>query len=368
MKLVVDENIPGADQLFAQFGAVQRLPGRAINAAVVRDADILVVRSVTRIDAALLRGSRVRFVGSTTAGIDHVCLADLDALGIRFAHAPGSNADSVVDYVLGVLALRFPDAASIASRRIGIVGCGNVGGRLLRRLRALGISCRVYDPFVEGIAEACAFDEVLDCDVLSLHVPLTSEGDHPTRYLLGAAQLQALATRGLLINTARGAVVDNAALLGLLRARADLGVVLDVWEHEPRIEPALLARTLIGTPHIAGYAVDGKLRGVAQVYRALCDFLQGGAPLESFAALQLPPAGVVPAQATGWQQAVLGSYDPRTDDAQLRALAVATPADIATGFDRLRRDYPARRELGAWHIGSARESERAQLLAAGFHG
>ncbi len=366
MKLVVDENIPGADELFAQFGAVVRLPGRAISAAVVRDADILIVRSVTRVDEALLRGSRVRFVGSTTAGIDHVNLSDLDELGIRFAHAPGSNADSVVDYVLGVLALRYPDAAAFGSRRIGIVGCGNVGGRLLRRLRALGISCRVYDPLVEGIAESRGFDEVLGCDVLSLHVPLTSGGDFPTWHLLGATQLQALAPHALLINTARGEVLDNAALLALLRAREDLDAVLDVWEHEPQIDPALLARTLIGTPHIAGYAVDGKLRGVAQVYAALCDFLQVGAPLESFTALQLPSAGVIAPQASNWQQAVLGCYDPRADDARLRALAVAAPAEFAAGFDRLRRDYPPRRELSAWRIDPGRGSERASLVAAGL--
>jgi erythronate-4-phosphate dehydrogenase len=373
VKLLIDENIPGAREAFTRFGRVQLLPGRAIDAAAVRDADALLVRSVTRVDRALLAGSRVRFVATATAGTDHVRIDELDALGIRFAHAPGSNADSVVDYVLGVLALAFPPPQGLAGRTVGIVGCGQVGARLLARLRALGVPCRVHDPLLtrDIPPESCSLQETLRCDVLSLHVPLTRGGEHATHHLLGAPQLAQLRDEALLVNAARGPVVDNAALLDAMRGRPGLRAALDVWEREPRLDRALLARVLIGTPHIAGYAHDGKLRGARMVYAALRAFLgAGAAPLDP---PELCPAaaGVLRAADCGsWQQAVLACYDPRGDDARLRA-AMRDEDDgaRAAGFDHLRRDYPVRREFSAWRIGAAATAGttiHAALRAAGF--
>lgn len=373
MNLLIDENIPGAREAFARFGSVRLMAGRAIDAAAVRDADALLVRSVTRVDRALLAGSRVRFVATATAGTDHVRIAELDALGIRFAHAPGSNADSVVDYVLGVLGLAYPAPRGLAGRTVGIVGCGQVGARLLVRLRALGVACRVYDPLLtrDIPPESCALQETLACDVLSLHVPLTREGAHATRHLLGARELARLRDDALLINAARGPVVDNAALLEAMRRRPALRAALDVWEHEPRPDRALLARVLIGTPHIAGYAHDGKLRGARQVYAALRAFLGAGASPADPPELRPAPAGVLRAgDCSSWQQAVLACYDPRGDDARLRAAMLDEDEGArAAAFDRLRRDYPLRREFSAWRIGTAAAPGtpvHAALLAAGF--
>jgi len=372
VKIVLDENIPGARSAFARLGAVIAMPGRSIDAAAVRDADVLLVRSVTRVDRALLAGSRVRFVATATAGTDHVRTADLDALGVRFAHAPGSNADSVVDYVLAVLALACPEAAALGGRTVGIVGCGNVGGRLLGRLRALGVACRTYDPLLAVPAPGSApLDAVLGCDVITLHVPLTLAGAHATRHLVGAPELARLREDALLINTARGPVVDNAALLAALRERPRLRAVLDVWEHEPAVDAALLARVTIGTPHIAGYARDGKLRGARMVYAALREFLGAlDAPAEP-PELCSPPAGVLaPGDRAAWQRAVLACYDPRGDDARLRAaLGSGDAAARCAAFDRLRRDYPDRRELSAWRIGddaATGGARQRELCAAGF--
>jgi erythronate-4-phosphate dehydrogenase len=361
MKLVVDENIPAARDTFGRFGSVSLLPGRRIDAAAVREADILLVRSVTPVDAALLAGSRVRFVATATAGIDHVDTAWLAKQGIAFASAPGSNADSVVDYVLAAMAHCFPDEAPIPA--VGIVGCGEVGGRLLRRLRALGIGCRVFDPFVHGIAEAASLESVLACGVITLHVPLTREGPHPTWHLLDAARLARLAEDALLINAARGEVVDNAALLAALTERSRLRAVLDVWEPEPELDPRLLARCTLGTPHIAGYALDGKLRGVAQVHAALCAFL--GVQETLVEALALPPAGTLDAGCADWKQAALRCYDLRADDERLRAAVSADPGVRGAAFDRLRREYPVRREFSGWRLPPALTT-RAALRAAGF--
>jgi len=372
MKLVIDENIPQAQQCFGRFGKLSVLPGRAIDAAALRDAEVLIVRSVTRVDRALLEGSRVRFVGSTTAGTDHVAQAELAAMGIHFAHAPGSNADSVVDYVLSCLALAFPGEENWSGLRIGIVGCGNVGSRLLARARALGASCRICDPLLQGPVPGVAnvpLENLLDSDVLTLHVPLSREGAHATLGMIGEAQLRRMSQDALLINSARGPVLDNAALLQLLRERPRMRAVLDVWQHEPHVDMALLARLMIATPHIAGYAADGKLRGVSDVYRALCAFLGEDAAPAGVAEPSLAPAGALHAGVLSWQQAVLACYDVRGDDARMRAALLGAEAGRAAAFDRLRRDYPSRREFSAWRLGDAcatQPRQRAQLLAAGF--
>lgn len=362
MRIVVDENIPGAQALLGDLGELRLMPGRAIDAASVREAEVLIVRSVTRVDSALLEGSRLRFVASATAGLDHVSLPALAERGIGFSSAPGSNADSVVDYVLAVLALRYPTRGSLAGRRIGIVGHGEVGSRLLARVQALGAQGVVVDPFLPPSRAPASLEDALACEVLSLHVPLAAEGPHPTVHLLDAKRLAAMRPDALLINTSRGPVVDNAALLARLEGQAGFAVALDVWEHEPAVDLRLLARCLVGTPHIAGYALDGKLRGIAQVCAALRDFLGVSRPPE----IPLADAGVLPEGLHSWQEAVLRSYDPRADDARLRAALLSEPEAAGAAFDRLRRAYPPRREFSAWRIGSRDAALAGDLRAAGF--
>lgn len=369
MKFVVDENIPGARDMLVRLGDVHCLPGREIDAAAVHDADALLVRSVTRVDAALVTGSRLRFVGTATAGTDHVAASALREHGIHFVSAPGSNADSVADYVLSALAVAFRGKGELESRRVGVIGCGEVGSRVLRRLRALGVTCVPCDPFRDDVEGNAPLERTLDCEVLSLHVPLTTGGAHPTFHLLDRDRLSQLPEDALLINTARGPVVDNAALLECLRARHDMRAVLDVWEPEPDYDPELLARCLIGTPHIAGYAADGKRRGAIHVVRAALAFF-GRAPDEatSDATVSLPLAGALPVAARSWQEAVLSAYDVSGDDARLRASLVVHPDSRGAAFDRLRKEYPDRREFSAWSCEDLPEPIARQLRAIGFSG
>lgn len=368
MKIVVDENIPCAVEMLSPLGEVRRLPGRAIDASSVRDAEVLLVRSVTRVDEALVSGSRLRFVGTATAGVDHVDVAALAAHGIHFVSAPGSNAESVVDYVISVLAVAFPGEAGLSSRRVGVIGCGEVGARLLGRLRAFGLECQPCDPFRNDIAGNGPLEAALACDVISLHVPLTRDGEHPTWHLLDEHRLASLRDDVVLINTARGPVVDNAALLACLQRRPMMRAVLDVWEPEPAYDPQLLSRCLIGTPHIAGYAADGKRRGAMDVIRAALAFCGADALSRGGeAVLLLGSAGDLPGLPRIWQQAVLAAYDVRSDDARLRASLVADPLLRAVAFDRLRRDYPERREFSAWAYGGDLAPGLArQLRALGF--
>lgn len=350
MHIVADENIPLLDEFFAAFGSIHRLPGRGITAADVRDADLLLVRSVTPVNRALLEGSRVRFVGTCTIGTDHLDLDYFAEAGIAWSSAPGCNARGVVDYVLGsVLTLAEREGVDPAARVYGVVGAGQVGGRLVNLLRGLGWQVRVCDPprqATEG-GDFVSLEQIIDeCDVISLHTPLAPS----TRHLFDATRLATLKPGTWLINASRGAVVDNAALRTLLPQRPDLKVVLDVWEGEPQADVELAALCQLATPHIAGYSLDGKLRGTAQIYQACCRVL-GVAEQVSLAEL-LPAPWLRELSIDGnadpaWALASLcrAVYDPRRDDADFRRSLVGDADTRRAAFDRLRKHYPMRREI-----------------------
>ncbi|WP_313450297.1 4-phosphoerythronate dehydrogenase PdxB [Stutzerimonas kunmingensis] len=354
MHILADENIPLVDQFFAGFGEIRRMPGRSINRAALENVDVLLVRSVTRVDREMLEGSAVRFVGTCTIGTDHLDLDYFEQAGIEWASAPGCNARGVVDYVLGsLLALSEVRGEALARRRFGVVGAGEVGGRLLEVLRGLGWDVRVCDPprQVREAGDFVSLDEILaECDVISLHTPLTLGGDWPTFHLFDQARLSRLRPGTWLINASRGAVVDNAALRDLLLQRPDLEAVLDVWEGEPQVDVALAGLCRIATPHIAGYSLDGKLRGTAQIYAALCA-ARGVEPAIELAQLMPGPALTELVFASSAEPAEMQAtlcravYDPRRDDADFRRSLLGNEAQRRAGFDLLRKQYPPRREI-----------------------
>jgi len=361
LTLLADENIPALEHYLSSGVQIRRAQGRRIGPEQLRDVDILLVRSVTRVDAALLADSAVEFVGSATSGVDHIDRDLLARRGIAFAHAPGANANSVVEYVLCAIAAvgdrleRLLDGGVV-----GIVGYGCVGRSLAARLAALGVSHRVYDPWLEraGIPAAASLREVLESDVVSLHPELTTSQPWPSHHLIGPDALSRMRPDALLINTSRGPVVDNAALRARLEAgAAGFQAVLDVWEPEPDIDTALLERLVLGTPHIAGYSRDGKLRATHMLAQAVAQRFHLPVPDHAPPGLATPVIRVPgPTSRAGLARSLLASrYDIRADDRQLRRVARAGDAGIAAGFDGLRRSYPERRELagssvsgGAW--------------------
>ena len=376
MRLLADENIPLLEPFFANFGEIRRLPGRAIDRAAVMDADALLVRSVTRVDRALLEGSPVKFVGTCTIGTDHLDLDWFAAAGIAWSSAPGCNARGVVEYVLGALLdLAERHGVELASLTYGVVGAGQVGGRLVELLRGLGWNVLVCDPprqAREGGDFVDLAEVVRRCDAISLHTPLTREGEHATWHLLDAARLAQLKPGCWLINASRGAVVDNPALKARLQSGADLEAVLDVWEGEPQADVELAALCRLATPHIAGYSLDGKLRGTEQIYRAFCAW-RAVAPTVELGQL-LPPAWlgelVLHEQADpAWALATVcrAVYDPRRDDADFRRSLQGDAEQRRAGFDALRKHYPMRRELPELtvRVTGAAERLRRQLAALG---
>ncbi|MEZ1316939.1 4-phosphoerythronate dehydrogenase PdxB [Pseudomonas fluorescens] len=354
MLIVADENIPLLDAFFEGFGEIRRVAGRSIDRATVEQADVLLVRSVTNVNRALLEGSKVRFVGTCTIGTDHLDLDYFEQAGITWSSAPGCNARGVVDYVLGsLLTLADIEGADLTQRTYGVVGAGEVGGRLVKVLRGLGWNVRVCDPprqASEG-GDFVSLEQIIEqCDVISLHTPLTRQGEGATWHLFDQRRLNQLKPGAWLINASRGPVVDNAALREVLLEREDLQAVLDVWEAEPEVDVALAELCVLATPHIAGYSLDGKQRGTAQIYQAFCDFL--GQPAQVQLSDLLPPPWL--SQVTlsadsdpAWALAMVcrGVYDPRRDDADFRRSLVGSVGEQRAAFDGLRKHYPSRREI-----------------------
>lgn len=374
MLIVADENIPLLDAFFEGFGEIRRVPGRSIDRATVEQADVLLVRSVTNVNRGLLEGSKVRFVGTCTIGTDHLDLDYFQQAGITWSSAPGCNARGVVDYVLGsLLTLAEIEGADLTRRTYGVVGAGEVGGRLVKVLQGLGWNVLVCDPprqAAEG-GDFVSLEQIIEqCDVISLHTPLKKHGAGSTWHLFDQNRLNQLKPGAWLINASRGPVVDNAALCEVLLQREDLQAVLDVWEGEPEVDVALAELCVLATPHIAGYSLDGKQRGTAQIYQAYCDFL--GQPAQVRLSDLLPAPWLSQVTLNGesdpaWALAMLcrGVYDPRRDDADFRRSLVGSVSEQRAAFDALRKNYPSRREIDGLQVRIEGDSpELLKIVAA----
>lgn len=380
MKIVADENIPLVDEFFSHLGNVTRLPGRTMSANDIQDADVLIVRSVTKVNPALLSGSKVKFIGTCTIGVDHLDQGYLDSNEIRWSSAPGCNANSVVEYVYAALCHLDINWLPV---KFGIIGCGNVGGLLYKRLKAQGVDVRCYDPnlTLAQNPDLTSLEEVLACDVISMHTPLVTTGLHPSFHLIGRKELQQLKSDAVLINCGRGPVINNQALLDILNERSDLRVVLDVWEPEPDISLELLDKVLLGSPHIAGYSYDGKLNGTDMIYQSLCQHLYIK-PQSSLNALVPPLANNqlridenIDQNTTIFnivKALTKQVYDIAADDARLRTLsaqALAGEVVFGEGFDGLRKHYPTRREFHNYqvHLENISDADKQWLQVLGFH-
>ncbi|MFT7185447.1 MAG: erythronate-4-phosphate dehydrogenase [Pseudohongiellaceae bacterium] len=360
MKIVADENIPLLSCFFDKIGQIKQLAGRDITADDLLDADILIVRSVTQVNQSLLENSAVKFVGSCTIGMDHIDTDYLNKQGIRYENAPGCNANSVVEYILSCLSiLTETHRLDWSEMSVGIVGYGNVGSLLAKRLEKLGISYKAYDPLldetIQQSASLTSFDEVLACDIVSLHVPLTTDGDYPTYHMVNERMLSQMRHDQVLINTCRGAVVNNAQLSAHLRDNDRFTAILDVWDNEPFINTDLAKQVLIATPHIAGYSFDGKVAGTEMIYRALCQFLGLPCRFTSGQFLEEPALSKMAFTSTAdidWclHTAIRACFDVRHDHSLLLSTLSLTESERGVAFDAFRKSYRCRREFSGVKI------------------
>lgn len=355
MKIVADENIPFVHEAFSNLGEVTTCSGREMSNNNVRDADVLLVRSITKVNEALLEGSHIQFVATATIGTDHINFNALKKRNITFASAPGSNAESVTQYITAaLLAMAQSHSFSLQEKTIGIIGNGNVGSRVARNATAMGMNLLLYDPPLAretGDAKYLPLEALYEADFITLHTPLVTEGEEPTFHLVDTDFLQKMKPSAILINTSRGAVIDNNALLHRLQQKQIAGAVLDVWENEPNISTELLKHVEIGTPHIAGYSFDGKVRGTKMIYEAVCHYFEIAPDWneqQTMPAADVPHLTIQTNNKTVEQiftEALLPIYRISKDDHQMRKLLNLPKSEQGVLFDHLRKRYPRRREF-----------------------
>lgn len=376
MKIIADENIPFVKEAFSHLGEVETMAGRAITREKMGDAECLLVRSVTKVNADLLEGNRIRFVGTATAGTDHVDEDWLRANGIHFAFAPGSNANSVAEYVVtGLLHFAVHNKVQLAGKSIGIIGVGNVGKLVEKKVLALGMLPLLNDPLLRdatGDAKYRPLEEMLGCDFITFHTPLTKTGPYPTYHLADRAFFQKLRKGCVLINAARGGVVETSALKEALANGTVCAAILDVWEGEPVVDRELLEKAWLATPHIAGYSFDGKVRGTEMIYEAACEFFGAETRWKARQSMPAPENPVIRFDANGCVteslllDAVLRAYDLPADDMMFRKTLSMPVEQQGDYFTELRKKYPVRREFEMFRVEGDDSDVRALDLLNGM--
>jgi len=334
MKLMIDDAVWGFNKIFSEFGEVVTLPGREINRESLLDCDMLIVRSRTQVNQELLEGTKICFVGSTVAGLDHIDESYLSDNNIAFSSAQGCNANAVAEYVISALANLANDYCfDLSEKTLGIIGVGNVGRRLDFKAKQLGITTFLNDPPRSEKEEADGFvsiENALKADIVTFHTPLTFNGPYPTHNLLNSQNFNLITEDTILINAARGGIIDET-VWETINTKAN---VIDCWENEPNINPTLQQSAYWSTPHIAGHSIDAKFMGSFMIYKELCNFMQK--PLNSEIEALINPDSMMIEEKTLHE--TLNSIYSFKDD--VRAIS-----DISK-FEDYRRNYPDRFE---WH-------------------
>ena len=355
MKIVADGNIPFVKECFTTVGEVKVVPGRQITPEILADADCLLVRSVTKVNEKLLAGSKVRFVATATIGFEHIDTEYLAKNKIGFASAPGSNANSVAEYiVVALLSVGKKHKIKLEGKSIGIVGVGNVGSRVAEKCIALGMKVLLNDPPLQrqtGDAKYLPIEKLYGCDFITFHTPLVFDGIDKTFHLADEKLFKSLRQGCVFINSSRGGVMDTQALKAAIKAGKLKAVILDVWENEPNIDNELLRMVDIGTPHIAGYSYDGKIAGMIMIYEAACKFFK---VMPQRTVADYLPAPLVPEikieDAGKDEQEILHEtvqriYPINRDDFNMREILMVEEGSRGKFFDDLRKNYPVRREF-----------------------
>ncbi|MGC9471638.1 MAG: 4-phosphoerythronate dehydrogenase [Bacteroidales bacterium] len=369
LKITADEQIPFLRNVLEPYASIQYLPGNLIRQKHLKKTDALVIRTRTRCNQSLLEGTPIRFIATATIGFDHIDTEYCSRNGIAWANAPGCNASSVMQYMASVLAyLQQHEGFSLREQVLGIIGVGHVGKKVQQLAALLGIRVLLYDPpraRTEGRQGFSTLDEIYEkVTVLSFHVPLNREGPDKTYHMGNAEFFRRMHHPFILINTARGEVLETRGVLNAMESGKIKAVVLDVWENEPDVDASLLKKALIATPHIAGYSTEGKANGTAMSVRSLARYF--GLPLENWYPRPLPEPGnrdIFPEgkhEAEILSSALLKAYPVQEDSQKLK--------NDPGSFEQLRDHYPVRREYGAYriHIPHHHTGFKKKLSTLGF--
>jgi erythronate-4-phosphate dehydrogenase len=371
MKIYYEDSMPYAAEFFNELGECKVFSHKTVDADMLADADVLLVRSTTKVSANLLeRNTCLKFVATATAGTDHVDQAYLATRGIPFVAAGGCNAVAVAEYVLSAMVVTANKQHwKLTDKTVGIVGAGHVGTALARVLTVLGIKHKLCDPPLADAGDSRNFvnmDEIMQCDVITLHVPWIKQGKYQTQGMFDIQRLSQLAEQQLLINACRGEVLDNSAALELFKQGKKLNLVLDVWDNEPDIKLELIPYIALATAHIAGHTIEGKARGTEMLYLALCELLdkQVDKKLSDY----LPESTIEPLMVKQDQdllqaasQLILDVYDISQDDQVFK-----NQAQGPEQFRYIRKHYPIRREFSAIAVNTGNFVDSKAIYALGF--
>jgi len=332
MKLLIDDAVWGSNQIFSEFGEVFTLPGREIRSESLKDFDALIVRSRTRVDEKLLRGSKIKFVGSTVAGLDHIEKNYLEDSGIALSSAQGCNANAVSEYVISAIANLSKDYSfELSNKTLGIIGVGNVGKRLEVKAKQLGLKTLLNDPpreALEGSDNFTSLESALSADIVTFHTPLTYSGLHPTYKLLDSHNFKHINNDAIVINAARGGII-NETVWEKTQTKAN---IIDCWENEPNINLNLQKSAYWATPHIAGHSIDAKFMGSFMIYKDLCKYIKK--PLnDNIEHLINPELKII--RENNLHETLNSIYSFHADDKAIQ--------DISN-FENYRRNYPERYE------------------------
>ena len=332
MKLMIDDAVWGFDQIFSEFGEVVTLPGRQISNESLQDCDALIVRSRTRVDEELLRNSKIQFVGSTVAGLDHIDQPYLEDNAITLSSAQGCNSNAVAEYVISAIAnLSHDYNFKLSDRTLGIIGVGNVGRRLDFKAKQLGIKTLLNDPpreSREGSENFVSLEEALGADIVTFHTPLTFSGIYSTHNLLNSHNFNHIKKDAIIINAARGGII-NELIWEITPTKAN---IIDCWENEPNINPTLQKSAYWATPHIAGHSIDAKFMGSFMIYKDLCKYIKK--PLnDNIEHLINPELRII--RENNLHETLNSIYSFQADDKVIQ--------DISN-FEDYRRNYPERYE------------------------
>ncbi len=361
LHIVADDKIPFLKGVLEPFGIVEYFPGKEINRQVLKNADALITRTRTKVNKELLEGTLVKFVATATIGTDHLDKDWLTKKDINWVNAPGCNSGSVMQYIGGALTyLSYKHNFDFTKMTLGIIGVGNVGSKVARLGKNLGFNILLNDPpreRNEGKSQFTSLPELLRAsDILSMHVPLNKTGRDKTQGLVNKEFLRSTKKGAIFINSSRGPIVEESSLKEALISRKIANSVLDVWQHEPEIDPELMKLVDIATPHIAGYSIDGKANGTSMVVNALSSYFH--LPISNWYPDTLPEPNnksiTINCEHLSDQKilekAVRFTYEIEGDDQNLRKNLIE--------FENLRGNYPIRREFSSYEIQLENETER----------
>lgn len=365
MKIIADKNIPFLKGIAEDFGDVTYLSGSEFTKESIKNADTLIVRTVTRFDKEILDGSSVKLICSATIGYDHIDTEYCDRHGISWKNAPGCNSGSVQQYIASALiTIARQKNFSLEGKTIGIVGVGNVGKKVAAISELLGLRVLKNDPPRKDSENSNEFVDIetikREADIITFHTPLIKEGKYTTYHLADKNFFNSLEKKPIIINSARGGIIDTTAIKDAIKHGQISGAVIDCWENEPNIDLEYLNMVDIATPHIAGYSADGKANATRMSLQSIADYWS--LPKEPIQKISIPPidsATIDYDQYHSIEDAILYTYNLLNDCKKL--------LDNPDQFSNLRGNYPLRREYGAYTIENVSNiTDKEKLTKVGF--